>query len=176
MAGHVPTGPVVIFDDDHYYIGGLLAEKLRSAGCDVTLVTPSGDVSSFTHNTLEQARIQRRLIEMDVKILPLHYIVHLGATSVTVACNFTDRSHVIACGSFVPVTMRRPIDTLFHEVKALVGKAGSAQPSLTRIGDCYAPGTIAAAVYAGHRYARELGEPASDAVPFKRELPALAPY
>jgi dimethylamine/trimethylamine dehydrogenase len=176
MAGHVPAGPVVIFDDDHYYMGGLLAEKLRSAGCDVTLVTPSGDVSSFTHNTLEQERIQRRLMQMDVKILPLHYVVHLGAASVTVACNFTDREHEIAGGSFVPVTMRRPIDTLFHEVQALAGRAGSSQPSLTRIGDCYAPGTIAAAVYAGHRYARELGEPVSDAVPFKRELPALAPY
>jgi dimethylamine/trimethylamine dehydrogenase len=113
---------------------------------------------------------------MEVKILPLHRVVHLGTTSVTVACNFTDREHQIACGSFVPVTMRRPIDTLFHEVKALVGTAGNARPTLTRIGDCLAPGTIAAAVYAGHRYARELGESASDAVPFKRELPALAPY
>jgi dimethylamine/trimethylamine dehydrogenase len=174
MAGHVPSGPVVIFDDDHYYMGGLLAEKLRSAGCDVSLVTPSGDVSSFTHNTLEQGRIQRRLIEMDVKILPLHHVIHLGAASLTVACAFTDREHQIACSAFVPVTMRRPIDTLFHEVQELVGAAGSARPSLTRIGDCYAPGTIAAAVYAGHRYARELGQPASDGVPFKRELPALA--
>jgi len=176
MAGHVPDGPVVIYDDDHYYMGGLLAEKLRTAGCDVTLVTPSGDVSSYTHNTLEQERIQRRLIEMEVKILALHKVVHLGTALVTVACNFTDRSHEIACGSFVPVTMRRPIDTLFHDLQALVGSAGSARPSLTRIGDCFAPGTIAAAVYAGHRYARELGQAASDAVPFKRELPALAPY
>jgi dimethylamine/trimethylamine dehydrogenase len=70
--------------------------------------------------------------------------------------------------------MRRPVDTLFHEVQALVGTTGSARPSLTRIGDCHAPGTIAAAVYAGHRYARELGQAASDAVPFRRELPALA--
>jgi dimethylamine/trimethylamine dehydrogenase len=47
-------------------------------------------------------------------------------------------------------------------------------PSVTRIGDCFGPGTIAAAVYGGHRYARELGEPQSDAVPFRRELPQLA--
>jgi dimethylamine/trimethylamine dehydrogenase len=176
MAGLVPVGPVVIFDDDHYYMGGLLAEKLRTAGCDVTLVTPAGDVSSYTHNTLEQERIQGRLIEMDVKILALHKVVYLGATSVTVACNFTDRTNEIACCSLVPVTMRQPIDRLYHDLRALVGPADSARPTVTRIGDCFAPGTIAAAVYAGHRYARELGEAASDRVPFKRELPALAPY
>jgi dimethylamine/trimethylamine dehydrogenase len=176
IRGAVPVGPVVIFDDDHYYMGGLLAEKLRAAGCDVTLVTPAADVSTFTHYTLEQERIQGRLIEMEVKILPLHRVVHLGATSVTVACNFTDRPHEIACGCLVPVTMRQPVDALYHDLRKRVGAGATAPSSLTRIGDCLAPGTIAAAVYAGHRYARELGEAASDAVPFKRELPALAPY
>jgi len=46
--------------------------------------------------------------------------------------------------------------------------------SVTRIGDCLAPGTIAAAVYSGHRHARELDEPVPDGVPFRRELPLLA--
>jgi len=46
--------------------------------------------------------------------------------------------------------------------------------TLLRIGDCLAPGTIAAAVYGGHRYARELGAPVPEGVPFRRELPALA--
>ena len=26
------TGPIVIFDDDHYFMGGALAEKLRAGG------------------------------------------------------------------------------------------------------------------------------------------------
>ncbi|MFT5768987.1 MAG: dimethylamine/trimethylamine dehydrogenase, partial [Lysobacterales bacterium] len=30
-------------------------------------------------------------------------------------------------------------------------------PTIRKIGDCDAPAIIAAAVYAGHRYARELG-------------------
>ena len=46
--------------------------------------------------------------------------------------------------------------------------------SITRIGDCLAPGTIAAAVYSGHRFARELDEPAHDGVPFRRELIRIA--
>jgi dimethylamine/trimethylamine dehydrogenase len=45
------------------------------------------------------------------------------------------------------------------------------------IGDACAPGPIAYAVYAGHRYARELDTPdIGDAVPFKRELTALAEF
>jgi dimethylamine/trimethylamine dehydrogenase len=43
--------------------------------------------------------------------------------------------------------------------------------SVTAVGDCLAPATIAAAVYAGHRYARELDTPPlGDAVAFKREM------
>jgi dimethylamine/trimethylamine dehydrogenase len=42
--------------------------------------------------------------------------------------------------------------------------------SVRRIGDCYGPATIAAAVYEGHRFARELdAEVDPDAVPFLRE-------
>ena len=44
------------------------------------------------------------------------------------------------------------------------------------MGDTCSPGIIAAAVYAGHRYARELdGAEAGDDTPFKRELTELAP-
>jgi dimethylamine/trimethylamine dehydrogenase len=43
--------------------------------------------------------------------------------------------------------------------------------AVNAIGDCLAPGTIAAAVYAGHRYAREFELPANDQVGFHREMP-----
>jgi dimethylamine/trimethylamine dehydrogenase len=42
--------------------------------------------------------------------------------------------------------------------------------SVVRIGDCLAPGTIAAAVHAGHLYAREFDEPVPEGVPFRRDL------
>jgi hypothetical protein len=38
--------------------------------------------------------------------------------------------------------------------------------SLTRIGDCLVPSTIAAVVYAGHRFAREFETPSVESVPF----------
>jgi hypothetical protein len=59
-AGRVPESPVVVFDDDHYYMGGVVAEMLRVAWLTVTLITPESLVSSFTQFTLEQAAIQRR--------------------------------------------------------------------------------------------------------------------
>ncbi|WP_170136637.1 hypothetical protein [Mesorhizobium loti] len=43
------------------------------------------------------------------------------------------------------------------------------------IGDAEAPGPIAWATYAGHRFARELDEAdIGDALPFRREVTALA--
>ena len=40
FAGATVTGPVVIYDDEHYFMGGALAEKLARSGHAVTLVTP----------------------------------------------------------------------------------------------------------------------------------------
>ena len=40
MAGKRPVGPVIIYDDDHYYMGNVIAELLRGEGHDVTLATP----------------------------------------------------------------------------------------------------------------------------------------
>ncbi|MFQ5421829.1 MAG: FAD-dependent oxidoreductase, partial [Anaerolineae bacterium] len=45
MAGRLPDGRVVIFDDDHYYMGGVLAELLADQGCHVTLLTPAPMIS-----------------------------------------------------------------------------------------------------------------------------------
>lgn len=55
------------------------------------------------------------------------------------------------------VTARRPNDTLYYALQARL-EAGDAPAikSLTKISDCDAPALIAAAVFAGHRYAREL--------------------
>ena len=42
------------------------------------------------------------------------------------------------------------------------------------IGDCLAPSTIAAAVYAGHRAAREMDAGPTGDIPFLREVIQLA--
>jgi dimethylamine/trimethylamine dehydrogenase len=168
MAGEVPEGPAVIFDDDHFYLGGALAEKMRAAGVEVTLVTPAALVSAWTENTMEQHAIQAKLMQMGVGIVASTNIASAKAGEVVVECGFTGVTRALPCSVLVPVTMRMPEDGLYHDLVA------AGLPSVTRIGDCLAPSTIAAAVYAGHRYARELGEAKTDALPFRREMVALA--
>ena len=71
----------------------------------------------------------------------------------------------------VMVTARRPCESLYLKLDGLRAQQENAGiRALSRIGDCLAPGTIAAAVYEGHRFAREFDRTADvDAVPFKRE-------
>lgn len=171
-SGVVPNGPVVVFDDDHYYMGGLMAEKLRLEGLDVTYVTPAPDVSNWTHNTMEQSRIQTRLMELGVNIVPLHNLAETRRDEVALSCIYTGRVQSLPCAALVMVTMRTPEITLYNDL--LDAGAETRCKTLSRIGDCLAPSTIAAAIYSGHRYARELGETQVDGVPFRRELSALA--
>ncbi|OUR77216.1 NADH:flavin oxidoreductase [Alphaproteobacteria bacterium 46_93_T64] len=175
IAGCEITGPVIIFDDDHYYMGGIMAEKLRKDDIDVILVTPAADVSHWTHNTLEQERIQTRLIEIGVEIIPLHNITSIAKDKVELGCVYTNRPKTYQCVSVLMVTARLPEDDLYYQLMEKSASLSSAgNKSVTRIGDCLAPGTIAAAVYSGHRYARMLNEPEHDNVPFRRELSQLA--
>ncbi|QGX97017.1 NADH:flavin oxidoreductase [Roseovarius faecimaris] len=168
FAGVEVDGPVVIFDDDHYYMGGLMAEKLRGAGVEVTLVTPAAEVSAWTHNTLEQHVIQARLMEMGVRVMTSHTVEQVSRDKAVVACGYTGAERELDCGSALLVTMRQPVDDLYDVLRE------ARLPSLSRVGDCLVPGTIAAAVYAGHLAARELGAPASDGVPFLREISELS--
>lgn len=177
IAGKSLVGPVIVFDDDHYYMGGVLAEKLRTDGHEVLLVTPAADVSHWTHNTMEQERIQAALLEMGVDVLALHNLAEIGDGQAEFSCVYTDRRQVRDCGSIVLVTSRNPNEALYQAmVNDPVAMSAAGIKSVTRIGDCLAPGTIAASVYSGHRYARELDEPPQEAVPFRRELVRLAEY
>lgn len=174
LSGAPIPGPVLIFDDDHYYMGGVIAELLVAAGVAVTLATPAADVSHWTHNTLEQGRIQRRLLQLGVIILPHRGLRAVGEDGVELACVHTGVVETVHCTSVILVTSRLPEDTLFQELTASQDalRAGGVL-RIDAIGDCLAPSTIAAAVYAGHRYARELDTtPAADDT-YRREMPSL---
>jgi dimethylamine/trimethylamine dehydrogenase len=159
FAGYRPKGPVVLFDDDHFYMGGAIAELLRKSGCDVTIVTPASEISSYTAKTLEQHAIQKRLLELGVSLETAHNLRSVSSSTAEIECIYTGRVREIECFASVLVTMRTPIDTLWKS-----------NPNLDRIGDVMGPSTIAAAIYSGHLYAQELGSPTSNEVPFRREL------
>ena len=175
MAGAASEGPVVVFDDDHYYLGGVLAEKLRRDGLDVTLVTPALAASYWTEKTLEIGHIYKRLLELEIDIVPHTNIAAFHGDHAELACVHTDKRRDIPCAAIVTVTARLPEDALYRALVAdEAGLEAAGIKSVTAIGDAYAPSTIAAAVYAGHRAARELDDPADpDTVPFDRELPAI---
>ncbi len=157
MAGRLPEGPVVIFDDDHYYMGTVIAERLHEAGVAVTLVTPEDTVSAWGAYTYDRWRAQAKLMEMGVDLVVAHNLEGFDKEAALLCCEYTDREKVVEARSLVLVTARRPNDDLFHALadKTADGAAGAPR-SLKRIGDCEAPAIIAAAVYSGHRYAREL--------------------
>ena len=101
-----PTGHIVIFDDDHYYMGGVIAELLIQKGCSVTLVTPAAYVSEWTLNTLEQHEIHRRLAQMGVKIELNRGVIAIGKDYIETNCVFTDLTQPIGCDAVVLVTSK----------------------------------------------------------------------
>lgn len=174
MQGVSASGPVVVFDDDHYYIGAILAEKLRNEGFDVTLVTPAERASAWTVNTLEQHAIQRHLLELGIELLLNRNVVEYDGTRLELECTYTGRRYAVPAGSVITVTARMPNEELALGLAEMPERIEAAKiVSVTSIGDCLAPGTIAAAVYAGHRYAREFEMPAGDRASFRRELSSL---
>ncbi|WP_347353041.1 FAD-dependent oxidoreductase [Intrasporangium sp.] len=173
FAGTRPSGrSVLVFDDDHYYLGGVLAELLRSEGYDVTIVTPEPQVSAWTANTLEVRRVQARLLRAGVTLRTAQAVVGVHRERTSLECAYTGDRTELATECVVLVTARRGRSTLYDELLARRTEWDAAGiASVTAIGDCLAPSTIAAAVYSGHRYARELDEPE---VVVRREVTALA--
>ncbi len=176
LAGGGPTGGrVMIFDDDHFYMGSVLAELLVSRGCVVDFVTPAVKVAEWTHNTLEQATIQRRLMDLGVTLHLSKAPEAIGATGATLGCTWTGRHSDLPCDAVVMVTSRLPNDALYLGLKAQDWR-GAGIETLKVIGDAAAPAPIAWATYAGRRYAEEMdAEDPGDALPFRREIAHLLP-
>jgi dimethylamine/trimethylamine dehydrogenase len=170
MSGAAVAGPVLVFDDDHYYMGGVLAEKLRRDGHEVTLATPAAEASTWTRMTDEQPKVQAKLLRLGVEILPFHDLARSEGGVATVEHIHTSQRQTRACGTLLLVTSRQPNDALYHALQSDPGALAAAGiRSVTRVGDCLAPGAIVHAVYGGHCYARALDEPPAGDVPFRRE-------
>ncbi len=175
MAGKLPSGHVVVYDDDHYYMGSVLAELLVKAGCSVSFVTPATRAAEWSYNTLEQGAIQSRLLDICGALKLSRGLTSVAQGGVTLACTYTGRSEAMACDAVVMVTSRLPHDALYLDLKAREAEwADHGIASVKVIGDANAPAAIAWATYAGHRYAEELdAEPIGDQLPFRREVARL---
>ena len=163
------SGPVLVYDDDQGYLAGVLAEALAAAGVETAFATPASLVSPFTILTLEQERVQRRLIELDVAIHCNRTLRAVSPGKVVLECAFTGREEALEAGIVVMVAGHERCTDL-HD--ALEGKIAGA---LRLIGDAASPGLIADAVWSGHRAAREFERPAEEiaAQQHVRELVSL---
>jgi dimethylamine/trimethylamine dehydrogenase len=161
MKGVEARGPCLVYDDDHYYMGGVVAERLARNGSEVTLVTPSYLASAWSVNTSERERIQARLIGLGVRIEANTALAGLDGERVRLECVFTGRERETSASTVVMVTARESREALYRELVDRI--------DVLRIGDCLAPGTIAACVRSGHEYAQEMDAKSDTSA--RREIP-----
>lgn len=176
MAGNLPEGRTVIYDDDQAYMAGVLSDHLAKLGTEVIFVTPASIVSPWTENNLEQGRIQTRMIEQGITIHTNSTIVKANGKQLELTCVYSGNTQIIKCDSLVVVTERLPNASLANELNAEPEKLREAGiETLEVIGDSLSPGLIVDAVYAGHLAARSLErDPADiDKDLFRREIPRL---
>ena len=167
----LPEGPVAIYDDDYFYTGSVIAEALCKAGREVVYVTPDDTVASWSANTLDYRHIQRRMAELGVEPLVSHEIARYVDGVLELDHVWSGKRRRLDCAAVVAITSRLPDDALYRVLRERETEWDDAgMRTVTCIGDALAPGLIAHAVYAGHRYARELDEAPSGEVPFKRHF------
>ncbi|MGJ8547659.1 MAG: FAD-dependent oxidoreductase [Sulfitobacter sp.] len=170
MDGVPAQGRVVVYDLDHYYHATTIAEKLRAEGHDVAYVCDAAIVAPFTAMTLEQSRVQTSLYSNGIDVHLNREIVGAGANVVLTRCPYSGREEDIEADTLVLVTERQPNDALYLALKNDHAAAGI--KSLACIGDAYAPSTVAAAIYAGHKAARLFPNYDSDLAEFIWERPS----
>ena len=157
----------VIYDDDHYYMGGVLAELLAERGYRVSLVTPAPLVSYWAQFTLEQERIQHKLMRLGVKLYSQHILSEIETDCVTLINTISAEGIELPRDGVVLVSDRISNDSLYYELQPAL-KEGKLD-TLRLIGDADAPNIIAQAVFSGHLAAREFDEERIEGTPFKVE-------
>ncbi len=167
FAGKLPRGRVIVYDDDHYYLGSATALMLSDRGARVTLVTPEARVGSWTLYTNEHALTMRALHEAGVEIVTERRLARFEPGRAQLESIYGTGALELAADAVVPIGAREPDDALWRDLESrrdeFEARGGL---SIRRIGDSRAPGIIAAAVHAGHQAARELGEMEAE---FKRD-------
>ena len=167
--------PVLIFDFDYYYMGGLMAEYIKDLGHEVTIITPFEKVSPWSFNSNEVSEIRLRLLEKDIKVITEHRIIKIEKSSVKINHQVSNKQIDIDRGSLVLVGNRIGNDSLYNALKSnQEALKESGIKTLQNIGDSNAPGAVVHAVYAGHLYANKFDqEDDSSSDDFKLEYPVI---
>ena len=167
--------PVIIFDFDYYYMGGLLAEFIKDLGHEVTIITPFEKVSPWSFNSNEVTEIKLKLLEKGIKAITDHRIIEIEESSVRINHEVSNKQKDITRGSLVLVGNRKQNDSLYQSLKSnQEALKASGIKTLQNIGDSNAPGAVVHAVYAGHLYANTFDQEDRDSInEFKLEYPVI---
>ena len=156
-AGTIPEGPVLVYDFDNYYLGGVIAEHLAAQGIATSYATPAGHASAWTIMTNELPFVQQALHRHNVAINTEALLDSFDGEQVQLANIFTGALTPISARSVVIVGLRLPNTDLFDALSEREPEWKEAGiKSVDRIGDALAAGALVHATYSGHSYARQL--------------------
>ena len=163
---------VLILDNEAYFMGVTLAQKLAGEGHEVWLVTHRGDIAKYMDYTLEAPMMHRELHRLGVHTHPETMIEELDS-GVVHTYNVWDPSHKerFEVDSVVLCSARVSDDALYRELKAdQAALDQNGVEAVYLIGDAAAPRMIVDCVFDGHRLAREIDSPnPALPLPFIRE-------
>jgi dimethylamine/trimethylamine dehydrogenase len=169
-----PSGRVIVYDTDHYYVGPGLAELLVGEGYETHLVTTASRISPVSDESLEGDQLRRHLHRLGV-------VFHTGVTvfgfdgSLVWGENEFAEEWSVGAAGLVLATQQVSDDSLYlaltSDPEAL---AAAGILAVHCIGDAVSPQMPSEAVFDGHRLARELDSADPDfALPWLRERPNL---
>ena len=124
-------------------------------------------ISYWTQFTLEQHRIQEKLMHKGVNLYTQHFLESIHPDAVTISHSVSGVGIDLPCDAVVLVTDRNPNDMLYQELKSAL--ADKKLSSLRVIGDAGAPDIIAQATFSGYQAAAEFDEIIPENTPFKIE-------
>ena len=144
VSGALSSGLVIIYYDDHYFMGGVLAKLLMSERCQVTFVTPLAYLLDWTVNTFQQYVEHRRMAELCMKNVFNRGVMAIAKDHVTSNLVFTDRTEQFECDTVLMVAFKTENNGLYLDLKAQEAEwTGAGIKSIKVIGDANAPGPIA---------------------------------
>jgi dimethylamine/trimethylamine dehydrogenase len=169
-----PSGAVVVYDADGYFVGPGVAEQLAAEGFATHLVTPFGVVSPQSDASLEGEFLRPHLHAQGVTAHRGVTLTHVTESGVSGADEFGE-PWSLSCSGVVLVTQQQSDDSLYLELLTEPERLKAAGiEALYAIGDAVAPRPISESVFDGHRLAREIdSDDPMRPTPYRRERIAL---
>jgi dimethylamine/trimethylamine dehydrogenase len=163
---------VLILENEAYFMGVSVAQKLAGEGHEVTFVTQAAEIANYMDYTLEAPMLHRDLDRLGVAI-HTYTMLEKIEPGVCHAYDVWNPAHKqrLECDTVVLCTARISDDALYRELKDDRERLeAEGIEGLYVIGDASAPRMIVDSIFDGHRLAREIDSPHPEMpLPFIRE-------